>query len=176
VARQHLNLPHLPRLPRLPKLDAKSSIPLFEPIGSHPLYIDIHTNPNVASSQFVWHDNISIFPIYRAFHDFRKPTAAWRASGKPSNMVDAFEGPGPLCHLITERCIGNYTQFFDFKECYEYMVKLPMCVYIDIYVGMDIYRSAYTYIDMDIYIYIDLLSARSSSTSRSATSTWSHCR
>ena len=40
----------------------------------------------------------------------------------------------PLCHLITERCIGNYTQFFDFKECYEYMAKLPMCVYICIYI------------------------------------------
>jgi hypothetical protein len=85
-----------------------------------------HGEPPYDFSQFVWHDTTSIYPIYRAFHDFRKPTSEWRASGKPSNMVDAFEGPAQLCHLITERCIGSYAQFDDFKDCYEYMVKLPM--------------------------------------------------
>ena len=40
-------------------------------------------------------------------------------------MVDGFGGPSDLCHLIMERCVGNYSQFESYKHCYEYMATLP---------------------------------------------------
>ena len=73
----------------------------------------------------MWNDTTTIVPIQRAFHDFRKPTLEWRYKGLPSGMWDAYGDAEDLCHLIQERCYGDFQQFKDFKECYTYMSKVP---------------------------------------------------
>lgn len=72
----------------------------FEPavtLGTEPTgYVD----PAYDFSQFVWPDETSIYPLSRAFHDFRKVTRAWFAKGLPSQMADAYSDVEQLCHLI----------------------------------------------------------------------------
>lgn len=76
-------------------------------------------------SQFVWPDTTSIVPISRAYHDFRSVNAKWHRSGKPPQMAAMFKDVEQLCHIIMERCIGNYSQFPNFEDCYDYMSKRP---------------------------------------------------
>ena len=85
----------------------------------------VGADPPYDFSQFVWEDTTSIYPLKGAYHDFRQPTHEWIASGKPSNMVDGFGEAEELCHLIQERCVGNFSQFDSFKSCYEYMAQVP---------------------------------------------------
>ena len=81
--------------------------------------------PEYDFSQFVWDDEEQIYPVKRAFHDFRKPTLQAIKSGKPGSMLATFGDAADLCHLIIERCTGNYSQFSDLKACHEYMAKIP---------------------------------------------------
>ena len=76
-------------------------------------------------SQFVWDADDQIYPFKRAFHDFRKASLQAIKSGKSASLLDTYGDTADLCHLIIERCTGNYSQFSDFKECHEYMAKIP---------------------------------------------------
>ena len=61
------------------------------------------SDPDYDFSQFVWRDEVSIYPVSRAYHDFRKPTIGWLRKGLPGTMSDVYGDVTELCHTIQVR-------------------------------------------------------------------------